>query len=175
MTLTPEPASPPTPARPRHRRGLIAAGSAVGIAAVIGLGFVGATAAFAGGPVPTPSASASASASAHAHAGLRAGPLRRELENDIRSSSDAGTRAQKIATTLVNSPTLFAKFPANLQTDLTTLKNATGADVATDAANVKTTALSGGYGATVQKVAERIQTRVQSGSAAHTATPTPSS
>ncbi len=149
----------------------------MGVAALIAVGAVGASAAFAGGPTPTPtpSASANASGSAHSHAGLRSGPLRREIENDIRTGSDAPTRAQKIATTLVNSPKLFAKFPANLQTDLTSLKNATGAAIATDAATLKNTALSGGYGAEVQKVAERIQTRVQSGAGTHTATPTPAS
>ena len=163
--------APETPRSPKRRRGLIAAGSAIGIAALIGVGLADTTAAFAGAPTPTPSATASA----HARAGLRPGPLRRELENDIRTSTDAATRAQKIAATLVGSPKLFAKLPANLQTDLTTLKNATGADVATDAATLKSTALSGGYGAEVQKVAERIQARVQAGGGTHTATPTPAS
>jgi hypothetical protein len=147
MSLTPEPTTPL-----KRRRGLIAAGSALGVAALLA---AGSTAAFAA-DTPTPGASTSA------HAGLRAHPLLRELANDFRTGQDASARAQAIAKRIVNSPKLFAKLPANLQADLTALAGATGDDIATDAAKLKDTALAGGYGPKAQKVAERIQTRVQS-------------
>jgi hypothetical protein len=75
----------------------------------------------------------------------------------LAKGDDLGQSAEQIATTLLSHPDLFATLPANLQTDLTTLKNAPAADLGTDAKKTEATALSGGYGQMIQKIAEGIQ------------------
>ncbi|MCB5294268.1 hypothetical protein BJQ90_03733 [Arthrobacter sp. SO3] len=56
----------------------------------------------------------------------------------------------------MNHPQALAKLPAALQADVTALKDAAPADRVKDAYKIKTTALSGGYGADVQKRAEQL-------------------
>jgi len=73
------------------------------------------------------------------------------------SPQSAGDRAARAATALVNHPQLFAKLPAALQADVTTLKDAPAADRVKDAYKIKTTALSGGYGAEIQKRADAAE------------------
>ena len=82
--------------------------------------------------------------------------LRQELRTAF-SSDNPGAGLQQVADQLINRPKLFAKLPANLQTDLTALKNAAPADLDAQANKIKDTALSGGYGAKVQKMAEALQ------------------
>ncbi|MGO4492433.1 hypothetical protein AB4Y86_10135, partial [Arthrobacter sp. 2YAF22_2] len=60
------------------------------------------------------------------------------------------------ATALVNHPQVLAKLPSALQADVKTLKDAPSADRVKDAYKIKTTALSGGYGAEIQKAAENL-------------------
>jgi hypothetical protein len=86
-----------------------------------------------------------------------AGNLRDALRAGLAKGDDLGQSAEQIATTLLSHPDLFATLPANLQTDLTTLKNAPAADLGTDAKKTEATALSGGYGQMIQKIAEGIQ------------------
>ncbi|MEA9984802.1 MULTISPECIES: hypothetical protein [Subtercola] len=167
--------SPGSPTPRRRRRGTVALVSAIAIGGVVAIGSIGATSAFAADQgsltaaatstaTPTPSASGAAKAKP---TGVRArGELRREISVDVRSGTDFATRAQKIATTLVGHPTAFAKLPADLQADLTALKNAQGADVATDATAIKTKALAGGYGDRVKAFAARVEARVSSHAAA---------
>ncbi|HSP75161.1 MAG TPA: hypothetical protein VLO31_02960, partial [Cryobacterium sp.] len=53
---------------------------------------------------------------------------------------------------------LFDTLPANLQDDLTTLKDATGAaDRAAAVETVRTTALAGGYGEEITRIAEAVR------------------
>ncbi len=86
--------------------------------------------------------------------------LRKELRAVIHAAHP-GSAGQKVALTLSKHTKLFAKLPANLQTDLTTLKNAAPAQTDAQAAKIKTTALSGGYGTSIQKLAEGIQTKAK--------------
>ncbi|HAM28035.1 MAG TPA: hypothetical protein DCP11_15420 [Microbacteriaceae bacterium] len=86
-----------------------------------------------------------------------AGSLRDELRGDLATSQDLGQSVARIATTLIEHPDIFASLPANLQTDLTALKNAPADQLVADATKTEATALSGGYGGQIQKIAERIQ------------------
>jgi len=99
---------------------------------------------------PAPSATAKAAA----HAGLRGLGVFLQINAD--SPQAAGDRAAKAATALVNHPQMFAKLPAALQADVTALKDAAPAERVKDAYKIKTTALSGGYGADIQKRAEQL-------------------
>ncbi|TXN32053.1 hypothetical protein [Lacisediminihabitans profunda] len=86
-----------------------------------------------------------------------AGSLRDELRSDLAQGQDLGQSAEKVATTLIGHPDLFAQLPANLQSDLTAIKNAPASEAGADATKAQATALSGGYGAQIQKIAERLQ------------------
>ncbi|WP_394768778.1 hypothetical protein [Lacisediminihabitans sp.] len=86
-----------------------------------------------------------------------AGSLRDELRSDIAQGKDLGQSAEKVATTLIGHPDLFAQLPANLQSDLTAIKNAPAPQAGVEATKAEATALSGGYGAQIQKIAERLQ------------------
>lgn len=84
------------------------------------------------------------------------------LQLNADSPQAAGDRAAKAAAALVNHPKLFAKLPPALQADVKALKDAAPAERVQDAYKIKTTALSGGYGAEVQKRAEqRVKTATE--------------
>lgn len=134
----------------------------VGAAAVLAAGAMaaaGVSAASASPSSPSPSATAtaapSAGAKAAAHAGLHG--LGAFLQIRADSPQAAGDRAAKAAAALVNRPQVFAKLPAALQTDLKALKDAAPADRVAAAVKIKTTALSGGYGAEIQKRSEAAE------------------
>ncbi|WP_188570915.1 hypothetical protein [Arthrobacter liuii] len=81
--------------------------------------------------------------------------LRQELRTAL-TSDHPGAALQKAADQLIGHPDLFAKLPANLQADLTNLKNAAPADADALATKIKDTALNGGYGAQVQKMVQAL-------------------
>jgi hypothetical protein len=106
-------------------------------------------------PTATSAAAQAAEAKAGNHVGLHGLGVFLHLKAD--SPQAAGDRAAKAATALENHPQVFAKLPAALQTDVTALKDAAPADRVKDAYKIKTTALSGGYGAAIQKRAEALE------------------
>ncbi|UUL77408.1 hypothetical protein NG819_08055 [Pseudarthrobacter sp. Fe7] len=135
----------------------------VGAAAVLAAGAMAAmgVGAASASPASTP-ASTSASATAPAATGVARpakglGGLEAFLNLKADSPQAAGDRAAKAATALVDHPKLFAKLPAALQADVTTLKDAPAGDRVKDAYKIKTTALSGGYGAEIQKHADAVE------------------
>jgi hypothetical protein len=133
----------------------------VGAAAILAAGAmaaVGVSAATAS-PTGTPSSTASPSAAAKAagKTGYGHGNLGAFLRLNANSPQAAGDRAAKAAAALVNHPQIFAKLPAALQADVTVLKDAAAADRVKDAYKIKTTALSGGYGAEIQKRAQALE------------------
>ncbi|MGN7202464.1 hypothetical protein [Arthrobacter sp. SAFR-044] len=127
---------------------------AAGAMAVAGVGAASAS------PSSTPTSTASPAAAGQAKEAKGAGGLQAFLGINADSPQAAGDRAAKAAEALVNHPQLFAKLPAALQADVTTLKDAAPADRVKDAYKIKTTALSGGYGAEVQKRAEALEKTV---------------
>ncbi|GAB3559362.1 hypothetical protein GCM10027405_07280 [Arthrobacter alkaliphilus] len=132
----------------------------IGAAAVLAAGAmatVGIGVASASPSAPAPSATASPSAGAKKGTHEGAGNLGAFLRLDANSPQAAGDRAAKAAAELVAHPKVFSKLPATLQADLTALKDAAPADRVKDAVKIKTTALSGGYGADIQKRAENLQ------------------
>ncbi|VXC55947.1 hypothetical protein [Arthrobacter sp. 8AJ] len=134
----------------------------VGAAALLAAGAmaaagVGAASASPSTTAPVSAASTSSAATGGAKAAKGAGGLQAFLSLNADSPQAAGDRAAKAAAALANHPQLFAKLPAALQADVTTLKDAAPADRVKDAYKIKTTALSGGYGAEIQKRAEALE------------------
>lgn len=125
---------------------------AAGAMATVGIGVASASPST---PAPSATSTPSAGAKTGTHGG--AGGLGAFLRLNENSPQAAGDRAAKAATELVNHPKVFSKLPAALQADLTALKDAAPADRVKDAVKIKTTALSGGYGADIQKRAEQLQ------------------
>ena len=139
----------------RRKRLAIGAASVLTAGALLGVGAQGATAA----PLNA-SADSESSSSSSVHAGSDGrilASLKKELRVDLSEGQDAGEKAQNVAETLAGHPVLFESLPAQLQTDLTTLKDASAADRTAIAETITTTAAEGGYGEKVQKLALRIQ------------------
>lgn len=132
----------------------------VGAAALLAAGAMAVAGVGAASASPSPTATASAAATGQAKAAKGAGGLQAFLGINADSPQAVGDRAAKAAEALVNHPQLFAKLPAALQADVTTLKDAPAADRVKDAYKIKTTALSGGYGPEVQKRAETLEKTV---------------
>ncbi|RAN69436.1 hypothetical protein B5P43_36135 [Bacillus sp. SRB_336] len=86
--------------------------------------------------------------------------LRRELRIDIQAKAGFGDRAHVVAYGLIHHRSAFAKLPAKLQADLTSLEAAAAGSRDADAALIKDTALGGGYGATIQKEAKGIAAKL---------------
>ena len=124
----------------------------VGAAAVLAAGAIASVGISAASASPSATATATSAPSAGANAGAHAGlhGLGAFLRIKADSPQAAGDRAATAATALVNHPQALAKLPAALQTDLKALKDAAPADRVAAAYKIKTTALSGGYGAEVQ-------------------------
>jgi hypothetical protein len=133
----------------------------VGAAAVLAAGAMAAAGIATASAAPTPSpistAAPSTGANGAAKAGQGTGGLKAFLNLQADSPQSAGDRAAKAAATLVAHPRLFAKLPASLQADVTTLKDAPAADRVKDAYMIKTTALSGGYGTEIQQRAQAFE------------------
>ena len=144
----------------RTKRVALGAASVLTAGALLGVGAQGATAA----PLsaePTSSFSSSAGPSGDAAAssnGVFLASLATELRADLSHGQSGNVKAQKVATTLSEHAELFDTLPANLQDDLTTLTDASGAtDRAAAVDTVRTTALAGGYGEEITKIAEAVR------------------
>ena len=123
---------------------------------------VGTTTAAAATPTPSPTNSASSTAGEQnptpgGHKFGRA--LRTELRVGIKAETGFGDKAHEVAYVLIHHDKAFSKLPENLQSDLKTLEAAPAADRDSDASKIKDTALNGGYGDQVQKLAKAIQTK----------------
>jgi hypothetical protein len=149
------------------KRFAIGAASVLTAGALVG---VGAQGAFAASPDADPSGSASASATATATATATASPhgmgasgtgslslnAVQNVVGDAFSGRINGAKAQAFAKKIAGNAALFSLLPANLQSDLTALKGASVADRAADAQKLVSTALAGGYGPTIQGIAEQL-------------------
>ena len=92
-------------------------------------------------PTPPPTHSSST-----VHTPGRVVSLIEQLHADLFKRQINGRKAQALAVRIVDDPALLSALPVNLQNDLTTLKNAPAADAVAQAGQIKSTALSGGYG-----------------------------
>ncbi|MFC5928042.1 hypothetical protein D6T64_10065 [Cryobacterium melibiosiphilum] len=157
---------------PLKKRFAVGAVTALAAGSLLGLGAVGATAA----PLDVSSENGSSnSTTASAEADTAAGTqlteaealdqiatLTEQLQADLAGSTedgstDDGADATQIVTdAIAGHGDLFQSLPANLQSDLTALGDA-NTDQAIAADTIETTALSGGYGEQLQKLAEAIQ------------------
>jgi hypothetical protein len=134
------------------RKGLaIGATSVVAATGLLGVGVTSATAATA-----TPaSVAVHSSASTHSHLGAKS--LLKQLRADLFKGQISGSKAQALASRIVDNPAIFSVLPTNLQTDLTNLKSAPTANATALAEQIKSTALSGGYGTQIENLATALK------------------
>ncbi|WP_284987409.1 hypothetical protein [Arthrobacter sp. fls2-241-R2A-172] len=154
--------SMPAPNGRSGRTKMIRGAAAAGAVLLGGLA-IGTTTAAAATPSPAPTASAPATAGAQgtapgAHKFGRA--LRTELRVGIKAETGFGDKAHEVAYILIHHDKAFSKLPETLQSDLKTLEAAPAAERDSDAQKIKDTALNGGYGDKVQKIAKAIQTKL---------------
>lgn len=148
----------PASAPSRTKRVALGAASVLTAGALLGVGAQGATAAPlspAGTSSSTSSAESSEGSTARSDAFLAS--IHKELRADVSNGKSAQVKAQKLATTITGHAELFASLPANLQTDLTTLADATAAERADAVQTIENTALAGGYGEEITRIAEAVQ------------------
>jgi hypothetical protein len=136
---------------PLRKHLVIGATSVVAAGALLGVGVAGASAATV---QPTPVSTHSSSA---VHGPEQAVSLIQQLRADLFQGQINGSRAQALAGRITDDKAIFSALPANLQSDLTALKSASPADATAQAAQLKSTALAGGYGAQLQNLATDLQ------------------
>jgi hypothetical protein len=136
---------------PLRRNLAIGATSVVAAGALLGAGVAGASAATVE-PTPAPTHSSST-----AHTANRVVSLIEQLRADLFQGHLSGSKAQALAGRIIDNSAIFAALPKNLQNDLTTLKNAPATDAAAQAQQIKSTALSGGYGTQIKDLATDLQ------------------
>jgi len=146
-----------TPARTAFgaRRLVIGAASVVAAGALIGVGAQGAFAAT-GDTGASGSGSASVSASTPsgdgAHGFSLVGQAHALFDGHLN-----GAKAQQLAKRIVSDTAVFSLLPDSLQSDLKTLAGASAQGRAADAKKIVSTALSGGYGSAIQKLATQLK------------------
>jgi hypothetical protein len=136
------------------KRFALGAASVVAATALVGIGAQGAFAASPDGGTSgsgSGSATTTATAAASTHGAHASGSTDWSLSGHL-----DGAKAQELAKKLTADPALFSLLPATLQSDLTALSNATVADRTADAQKIVSTAVSGGYGSTVQGIATKL-------------------
>ncbi|KQR51267.1 hypothetical protein ASF88_19050 [Leifsonia sp. Leaf336] len=89
--------------------------------------------------------------------GLRSGDL---LSSGSGAASQLGADAAGIASTVTGDSELASKLPDSLRNDLSELATAPAAARTADVQRIATTALSGGYGAQIQQVADQVEQTV---------------
>lgn len=147
------------------RRVVIGAASIVAAGALIGVGAQGAFAAT-GDTGAAGSGSATVSTSTPGGSGSTGGSAGFDLGHgfslfgQVHALFDGhinGAKAQKLAKKVVADTPVFSMLPDSLQGDLKTLANASSQDRTTDAKKLVSTALSGGYGSAIQKLADQLK------------------
>lgn len=148
------------------RRFVIGAASVVAAGALIGVGAQGAFAAT-GDTGATGSGSTSASAStpfggataggSASFGGWTHGSSLAGQAHALFGSHVDGAKAQQLAKRIVADTAVFSLLPDSLQGDLKTLAGASAQDRTTDAKKIVSTALSGGYGSAIQKLATQLK------------------
>ena len=137
---------------PAKKRLAVGAATVITVGTLFGVGISGASAATSPPAAPsTTSTSSIHSNSTHSsstHGGLAFGS--RSIVHQVREAFFAdkidGVKAQKLATAATGQAMVFSRLPTTLQTDLTSLKNASAAERDAAAQKISTTSLGGGYG-----------------------------
>jgi hypothetical protein len=89
--------------------------------------------------------------------GLRSGDL---LSSGSGAASQLGADAAGVVSAVTGDSQLASKLPDSLRNDLSELASAPTADRTADVQKIATTALSGGYGAQIQQVADQVEQAV---------------
>ncbi len=137
---------------PAKKRLAVGAATVITVGTLFGVGISGASAATSPPAAPsTTSTSSTHGNSTHSsstHGGLAFGS--RSIVHQVREAFFAdkidGVKAQKLATATTGQAMVFSRLPTTLQTDLTSLKNASAAERDAAAQKISTTSLGGGYG-----------------------------
>lgn len=151
---------------PMKKRIAVGAAAVLTAGALLGVGVAGASADTL--PAPTATATAATHAQAHMHAnahGERAhsgiDSIARQIRSAFFQNKVDGVAAQKFAAVAIGRTKLFSKLPVALQADLTTLKNASSTERDAVAQKIATTALDGGYGAKIERMATALKSGVK--------------
>ncbi|TFD29704.1 hypothetical protein [Cryobacterium cryoconiti] len=151
----------PATATSRTKRVALGAASVLTAGALLGVGAQGATAAPLSSET-TSSSSSSAGGSSTTTTDAFLASITTELRADLSHGQSWNVKAQNVATTVSEHAELFESLPANLQDDLTTLTDASGAaERAAAVDTVRTTALAGGYGEEITTIAEAVRDNPQ--------------
>ena len=137
---------------PAKKRLAVGAATVITVGTLFGVGITGASAATSSPAGPsTTSTSSTHSDTTHSdttHSGPAFGA--RSIVHQVREAFFAdkidGVKAQKLATAATGQAMVFSRLPTTLQTDLTSLKNASAAERDAAAQKISTTSLGGGYG-----------------------------
>ena len=137
---------------PAKKRLAVGAATVITVGTLFGVGITGASAATSSPAGPsTTSTSSTHSDTTHSDA-THSGPAfgARLIVHQVREAFFAdkidGVKAQKLATAATGQAMVFSRLPTTLQTDLTSLKNASVAERDAAAQKISTTSLGGGYG-----------------------------
>lgn len=136
-----------------RRKVAIGAAAAVATGALLGAGMSAASAA----PVHVAYPTSSPASSDGEHASHSTVQLVKQIRSALFQGQVNGSKAQAIAKKLVSDHRLFSQLPEALQTDITSLADASHADRAADALKIKKTALGGGYGPAYAQAATGLQ------------------
>ncbi|GAA4139230.1 hypothetical protein [Leifsonia shinshuensis] len=152
------------------RRVVIGAASIVAAGALIGVGAQGAfaatgdTGAAGSGSATVSSSTSTPGVSGSASAGGSASFGDQDHGSSLFGQAHAlfnghinGAKAQKLAQKIVADTPVFSLLPDSLQSDLKTLANAASQDRTADAKKLVSTALDGGYGTAIQKLADQLK------------------
>jgi hypothetical protein len=134
------------------KRAVLGATSVLAAGALLGVGAAGASAATVNNAGATPQSSSSTT-----HDSLRIASLLGQLRADLFQGTIDGATVQQLAQRITGNSTVFSALPASLQSDLTSLKNASASDAVAQAQNIKATALAGDYGQRIETLAADLQ------------------
>jgi len=146
---------------PTHRlakkRIAIGAATVLTAGALLGVGVAGASASTSAPDVSgTGSASASASSS-HKSDAFSARSVVKQVREAFFSDTLDASKAQKLATAATEQTLVFSKLPTALQTDLTSLKDASATERDAAAKKISATSLDGGYGDELKTIATDLK------------------
>ena len=132
---------------PAKKRLAVVAATVITVGTLFGVGISGASAATSPPAAPsTTSTSSTHSNSTHSGPAFGSRSIVHQVREAFFADKIDGVKAQKLATAATGQAMVFSRLPTTLQTDLTSLKNASAAERDAAAQKISTTSLGGGYG-----------------------------
>ena len=132
---------------PAKKRLAVGAATVITVGTLFGVGISGASAATSSPAGPsTTSTSTTSTSTTHSGPAFGARSIVHQVREAFFADKIDGVKAQKLATAATGQAMVFSRLPTTLQTDLTSLKNASVAERDAAAQKISATSLGGGYG-----------------------------